>query len=63
MAQDDDIWKLPEQAFFRSISLPEEDLPPANRGGWYRWFRSENVIDLVPLIRERSRRNKQVAIA
>jgi hypothetical protein len=55
MTQAEDIWKLPERELWRAITLPEEDLPSGNRGGYYRWFRSENVIDLVPLIRDRAR--------
>jgi len=31
----------------RSLCIAEEDLPPNHRGGPYRRFRSQNVIDLV----------------
>jgi hypothetical protein len=50
--QDDDS---DDEAFLRSLMLPEEDrrrLTTAPWSGGFRWFRSPNVIDL-----ERYRRN------
>jgi hypothetical protein len=38
-----------DEAFFRSVMLPEEDrrrLTSAPWSGGFRWFRSPNVIDL-----------------
>jgi hypothetical protein len=61
MNQAEDIWKLPEREFWREISPPEEALPPSGRGGYYRWFRSPNVVDLVPIIRDRARQKKAAA--
>jgi hypothetical protein len=47
-----------DEAFLRRISFPEEYIiryHPSLRGGFYRWFASKNVIDLV---RERRRRSE-----
>jgi hypothetical protein len=48
------VW---DEEFVRSLSIPEEWLPPSARGGYWRHFESPNVIDLV-LIRRR-RQSKQ----
>ncbi len=39
-------------ALFRKLVLPEEDKPYRTEKGW-RWFRSENIVDLVRILRER----------
>jgi hypothetical protein len=39
------------ESLFRKFVLPEEDKPERTINGW-RWFRSENIVDLVR-IRER----------
>jgi hypothetical protein len=47
---DDEMW-------LRRLTLPEEYLcrhHPELRGGYYRWFKSSNVVDLVRVRRLRS---------
>jgi hypothetical protein len=42
----------------RSIALPEEYIiahHPSARGGYYRWFESPNVVDLVRIRRLRAK--------
>jgi hypothetical protein len=51
---EDDEW-------LRQFTRPEEYIiqhHPSLRGGFYRWFESENVVDLV---RERRRRAKNTS--
>jgi hypothetical protein len=48
---DDDGW-------LRRLALSEEDVIahyPMARGSYWRWFRSENVIDLVRVRRNRAK--------
>ena len=54
LAQADAFWSRPEDELWRDLVLPEEDLPMSSRGGAHRWFRSENVIDLVKVRKVRA---------
>jgi hypothetical protein len=42
------------ESLFRRFVLPEEDKPYRTEKGW-RWFRSENIIDLVRILHERGK--------
>jgi hypothetical protein len=51
-----------DEGWLRKLALPEEYVIahcPMARGSYWRWFQSENVVDLVPHIQ--SRRAKQQA--
>jgi len=41
------FWDRPGDRLWRDLVLPEEDLPPARRGGPRRWFKSANIVELV----------------
>jgi hypothetical protein len=48
-----------DEAWLRRLALPEEYIiahfqPPA-RNGYYRWFQSPNVIDLVRIRRQQAK--------
>jgi hypothetical protein len=47
------FWNQPDEVIWCALIPPEEDLPPKERGGVRRWFRSANIVDLV---KERKRR-------
>jgi hypothetical protein len=42
----EEFWQRPDSEFWPGLILPEEDLPPALRGGPHRWFRPNNVVCL-----------------
>ena len=47
-----------DEMWLRKLALPEEYIihhHPIARGGYYRWFKSENVIDLVRIRRRRAK--------
>ena len=47
-----------DEAFTRRLTVSEEYMirhHPQNRGSYYRWFESENVIDLVRVRRDPNR--------
>jgi hypothetical protein len=53
-----------DERWLRKLTLPEEYIihyHPSARGGYYRWFESENVIDLVRIRRQRAK--QQVAVS
>jgi hypothetical protein len=46
-----------DEMWLRKLTMPEEYIirhHPIARGGYYRWFKSENVIDLVRIRRQRT---------
>jgi len=45
--------------FYWEWCAPEEDQPPCCKGNQYGWFRSLNVVDLVPLLRAKAKAMKQ----
>jgi hypothetical protein len=49
------LFALPKDEFWRQMINCEEDLPSNRRGGAYRWFRSENVVDLLKIRKERAK--------
>ena len=47
-----------DERWLRKLTLPEEYIiqhHPIARGGYYRWFKSENIIDLVRIRRQRAK--------
>jgi hypothetical protein len=55
LADAEAFFALPEDEFWRRLLDCEEDLSPNRRGGAHRWFRSENVVDLGKIWRERAK--------
>ncbi len=49
------FWDRNEDAIWRDLIPPEEDLPASRRGGPYRWFKSPNVADLGKIRKARAR--------
>jgi hypothetical protein len=50
--------KEDNEGWLRRLSLPEEYVIahyPMARGGFWRWFESSNVIDLVRIRRQRAK--------
>jgi hypothetical protein len=53
-----------DESWLRQFALPEEYLLrhyPSACGGFYRWFESENVVDLVRILRRRQEEAKVAA--
>ena len=48
------FWDRPNDEVMRDLTIREEDLPQQSRGGFYRHFRSANVVDLVKVRRQRN---------
>jgi hypothetical protein len=51
----DAFWNRPQEQVMADLVIPVEDLPRGHYGGYWRAFRSPNVIDLVALRRQRQR--------
>ncbi len=49
------FWNRPEEEIWRDLVVPEEDLPPSQRGHPNRQFRSKNVADLVAIRKARAK--------
>jgi hypothetical protein len=54
-----------DELWLRKLTLPEEYLIahyPSARASYWRWFQSENVIDLVRVLRLRARQQSSSSL-